>query len=235
MPSILNLPLSLNPSIVWPYLGLNESASTPEVERLIDQYIYETMRLSVPRGVWQTVNIALKENDLITLENSPLEIKGTTATAHFITSSKVTLLAATLGERLGSYLEELSFNKPAHALILDAVASAAVEHITEELDQLISRDIRRQGYYPTARFSPGYGSWPLSSQKEFLDSLQAKSIGLSVNAYFLLQPVKSVTAAIGWSQVPVPRDYELPLGAKPCQGTLTCSNCPLYQSCKSKT
>lgn len=235
MANILNLPLSIDPSLVYPYLGLTESSLSPELRELIDRYILETMRLSVPRGVWQTVNIALKEEARITLEASTLEILGTSAIAHFLTSTKVTLLAATLGERLGSYLEELSKAQPAHALILDAVASAAVEHLTEELDQLVSRDIRRQGYHPTARFSPGYGSWPLSSQKDFLDSLDAGKIGLTVNSYFLLQPVKSVTAAIGWSQVPVSRNYEMPLGTKPCQGTLSCSNCPLYHSCKSKT
>lgn len=234
MPNILNLPLFIKPDIVYPYLGLNESSLTPELERLIDKYIYETMRLSVPQGIWVTVNIALKKGELITLEGSPLEIKGKSAAAHFHTSSKITLLGTTLGGRLGSFLEELSLSQPAHALILDSIASAAVEQLTEELDHLISRDIQRQGYYPTARFSPGYGNWPLSSQKEFLESLQAEKIGLSTTSYYLLQPVKSVTAAIGWSEIPISRDYDIPLGTKACQGALTCSNCPLYQTCKSK-
>lgn len=235
MPNILNLPLSLKPDSVHSYLGLKDTAPSPELKRLINHYINEAMRLSTPRGTWQTFNIKKREPETVLLENSPLVIRGKSAAAHFLTSAKATLLAATLGARLGSYLEELSLSQPGHALILDGIASAAVEQITDELDLMIARDIQRQGYFPTARFSPGYGSWPLNSQKEFLESLRAENIGLSITPYYLLQPVKSVTAAIGWSRIPVPRDYAGPQDTKPCQGPLTCSNCPISSTCPSKS
>ncbi|MDD4335226.1 MAG: hypothetical protein PHY77_06425, partial [Desulfotomaculaceae bacterium] len=88
-------------------------------------------------------------------------------------------------------------------------------------------------YYPTARFSPGYGDWPLESQQQFIESISGEKIGLAVTSHYLLQPVKSVTAVIGWSRVPIERSYEQPQ-KKPCQGALTCRDCLLKEKCLPK-
>ena len=53
--------------------------------------------------------------------------------------------------------------------------------------------------YATLRYSPGYGDWALTGQADvfaFLNQCQGK-IQLSDN--FLMNPVKSITAIIGWS------------------------------------
>ena len=50
------------------------------------------------------------------------------------------------------------------------------------------------------RYSPGYGDWDLPVQREVLELVEAKSIGLSLTETFILQPRKSVTAVIGWER-----------------------------------
>ncbi|MBZ4653744.1 MAG: Vitamin dependent methionine synthase activation region [Peptococcaceae bacterium] len=231
--NLVQLPLNLSPEEVFPFLGITSGTRlAPELMNLIQHYLQSIKELAKPQGLWQTYGVKDISPERITLEASPLVIAGKKTVPHFDTSVKVSLLAVTLGSRIDNLLAELGRERTAHALILDGVASAAVEGLAEQLDQHISREIRRQGYFPTARFSPGYGDWPLSWQKAFLESIDAKKIELSVTPHFLLQPVKSITAAIGWSHIPVERNYELPARKKPCQGTLSCQNCPLSSVCQ---
>ena len=166
----------------------------------------------------------------VELADASLVIAGSRVVAHFAACEKVTLLAATLGPGIDRFLAGLQQTSgAADAFIFNGIASAAAEHITETLDALAVREIRRSAYYPTARFSPGYGGWPLESQQQFIESIGGEKIGLTVTSHYLLQPVKSVTAVIGWSRVPLDRSYEL-LREKPCQGTLTCRDCPLKKN-----
>ncbi|QNB45058.1 hypothetical protein BR63_01195 [Thermanaerosceptrum fracticalcis] len=230
---LVQLPLNLSPEEIFPFLGITSGARlAPELMNLIQHYLQSIKELAKPQGLWQTYAVKDISPERITLETSPLVIEGMKTVPHFDTSVKVSLLAVTLGSTIDHLLEELGQREPTHALILDGVASAAVEEMAEQLDQHISREIRRQGYFPTARFSPGYGDWPLSWQKAFLESIDAWKINLGVTPHCLLQPVKSITAAIGWSRFPVERNYELPAKKKPCQGTLSCQNCPLSAVCQ---
>lgn len=229
---VLNLPLRLDPEEIYPYLGIVRSDPSDLIRELIDMYLKKIRHLAKPQGIWETWNVRAVSSKIIQLEGAPLMIEGPLTTAHFAGCPRISLLAATLGPGVVSFLEELSSSKPGHALIFDAVASAAAENLTEQLDSLIGREIRRSGYYPTARFSPGYGDWPLTWQQSLLDSLGADRIQLSANPYSLLIPVKSVTAAIGWSNFPVERNYDPPSPRKPCQGTLKCRHCPLAPHCE---
>ena len=79
-----------------------------------------------------------------------------------------------------------------------------------------------QGRYLTGRYSPGYGDWDLSMQKEFLRTLNAeKKIGLCLNSSLLLTPLKSVTAAIGLENKDAPRIIK----------KKDCTACNLFASC----
>ena len=81
----------------------------------------------------------------------------------------------TLGPGIDGFLAELQQTSgAADAFIFNGIASAAAEHTTEILDGLAVREIRRNAYYPTARFSPGYGDWPLESQQQFIESIRGR-------------------------------------------------------------
>ena len=47
------------------------------------------------------------------------------------------------------------------------------------------------------RFSPGYGSWLLTAQKDFFRWLNLQNFGLTLTDGMLLLPEKSVTALAG--------------------------------------
>jgi len=225
--NILSLPLNLTPQDTYPYLGIPQDNIPAEISELIRRYLSKVVLLAQSRGIWSTFSVSEINDCRISLRESPLLIEGTNTVSHFITSERVSLFAVTIGNRVETSLDEISHKEPAHALIFDGIASAAVEHAAEQLDSLISREITRQGFFPTARFSPGYGDWLLSWQKPFLDSVEASNISLTCTSHFLLQPVKSITAAIGWSKIPVERSYLIPHRTKACQNGKFCNYCPL--------
>ncbi len=232
-PQALHLPLSLTVEEIYPYLGITDDTITPSLHKLIGHYIRLIIQSAQPAGVWKNIEISELRRDRIILENSELVIEGSNTVSHFQTCSSVTLLAATLGLQTDDLLLKTK-NSQLEILVCDSAASAAAENITEQLDIMISREILRQGLYPTSRFSPGYGDWPLSWQKEFIQSVDAGQIGLTVSPHFLLQPIKSVTAVIGLSRIPVTRNYTTPQRQKPCKGSFSCSACPLGAHCPDK-
>ncbi len=229
--SLFTLPLNLTLEEVYPYLGIKNAPLSPELTELINHYLNIVRQTANPRAIRKTYRITDISPTQITLLDSPLVLEGFGTALHFSSCSSITLVAATIGAPIDTLLADLGQRLPTHALICDGIASAAVEHLVDQLDAVISQVIRRQGYFPTARFSPGYGDWPLVWQKAFLDSLEAERIDLSLSSHFLLQPIKSVTAAIGWSNVPHAREYGASLTTAPCHGTSSCADCPLAKSC----
>jgi hypothetical protein len=233
--NLFKIPLTLTYQEVLPFLGMNKEPS-PQEKELIEHYLIEIKQKAQPIGVWKTFPVKSWDPKKIILEGSPLLLEGNNTAQHFKTCNQITLLATTLGPKIDHLLANLSPQNPAHALIADGVASTAIESFTEQLDRYLSTQIRRKGYFPTARFSPGYGDWPLNWQKEFLISLDSKKIGLATTPYFLLQPCKSVTAALGWSNIPLERSYASPSSPKkhakkPCRSAHTCRYCKLASSC----
>ena len=225
--NLFKIPLNLTYHESLPFLGMNKEPS-PQEKELIEHYLIKIKQLTQPIGTWKTFAVKARESARIHLAETPLQIVGSSTSEHFQSCEQITLLAATLGAEIDQLLSRLSSENPAHALIADAVASSAIEFFTEQFDLYLSTQIRHKGFFPTARFSPGYGNWPLNWQKEFLSSVKGEKIGLTTTDYFILKPTKSITAAIGWSKLPTKKTR------KPCREQQTCRSCRLATSCPGR-
>ncbi|MDI9497681.1 MAG: vitamin B12 dependent-methionine synthase activation domain-containing protein [Bacillota bacterium] len=132
---------------------------------------------------------------------------------------RVLLLAVTLGREIEMLIRRHAFADLAYAVVLDAVASAAVESLAED----INRELAGK-YAPchlTDRFSPGYGDMPMSVQEPLLRLLNAeKDLGLTTTAGHIMIPRKSISAILGVSPLPQPKR------APGCEG------CRLYANCE---
>jgi hypothetical protein len=229
----INLPLSLTVEEVYPYLGVTTEKTSEKLIEHILHYIKIFRCGTKPTGIWKNIELYERQQDKILLKNTKLVIEGAQTASHFPACSAFTLLAVTLGPEADALLSEPKSSR-LEELVCDGVASAAVENVTEQLDKLLAMGIRRQGFFPTARYSPGYGDWPLSWQGDLLQTLDAAQIGITVSPYCVLQPLKSVTALIGHSRIPVERNYATAERQKPCQGTLSCPQCPLFPGCADR-
>ena len=102
-------------------------------------------------------------------------------------------------------ISEHQINDMTSALILDSMASTAIEQVCDAAEKEIKEKINKDNFM-TWRFSPGYGDLPITLQREFVRVTDAeKRIGLTVNEGGILLPRKSVTAIIGLSKEPIPK------------------------------
>jgi hypothetical protein len=116
----------------------------------------------------------------------------------FAGCDRVTLMAVTVGERLDIAVEQLERDAIGKAYHLDAVGSVLAESAADAVDADVARAIRRAGYDPTPRRSPGYADWPIEVQTTVVHWCDAARMGLRATPEHLLVPTKSITAAIGW-------------------------------------
>lgn len=111
---------------------------------------------------------------------------------------EVVLLAATVGaEVVECVARDMADGRAARATVLDAVASETADATLDELANLVSSLVRREGARMTRRMSPGYGDLDLSCQRILFDALGAAQLELELNRHHMLVPEKSVLAVAG--------------------------------------
>ena len=80
---------------------------------------------------------------------------------------------------------------------IQAVAAAMIEDWMDAIEDDIRRELA-PGEELVARYSPGYGDFPLAAQSALVALLDApRKAGVSLTSSLLLVPSKSVTAVIG--------------------------------------
>ena len=108
------------------------------------------------------------------------------------------LFCATIGAGVDRIIAKYSQTKPSAAVIAQAAGTAAVESFCDLLCRRLVEKQNDKNISLRPRFSPGYGDFPLSYQKEIFRVLDcAKHIGVSLTESLMMTPSKSVSAVIG--------------------------------------
>ncbi len=171
-----------------------------------------------PKYVYKLFKIAANDGEKVTLDCG-FELCGKDISRHLDGCAEAMLMAATLSEGADRVIRHFQAVDMASAVIADALASAAIEQVCDNACEEIAD--RLKGSFFTWRFSPGYGDFPIQTQKKFLTLLNAeKIIGLYATESFLLVPTKSVTAIIGVSENPVEKARK------------GCAGCNMVKDCK---
>ncbi|MGN1417840.1 MAG: vitamin B12 dependent-methionine synthase activation domain-containing protein [Acutalibacteraceae bacterium] len=103
------------------------------------------------------------------------------------------IFAATAGIGADRLIMKYSRTVPSKSVVIDALASAAVEGWCNKINAEMSQNKKTR-----PRFSPGYGDMELKNQKNILEFLDAyRKIGISLSDSLLMTPTKSVTAVVG--------------------------------------
>lgn len=138
----------------------------------------------------------------VCLKETELVLEGKDIKRHLEGCEKAVLLAVTLSSQIDACIRAAQTEDMTKALVMDAMASVAVEQICDKAERIIAGSFSE--YYMTFRYGVGYGDFPLYTQKHFIKVTQAdKRIGLTAGASSMLMPAKSVTAVIGLSKEPV--------------------------------
>ena len=145
------------------------------------------------------------------------------------TCEEMTLIAITIGDEISNYVNDC-FEKGNYyeQYIVDEAASFIVEAGIEKLHNKLIFEKSKRGFSSSPRYSAGYGDIELSLQGEILNILKTSTV-IMCNDSYMLNPVKSVTAIIGWSKEKINQNY--PTGDKSkglCQGGESCYNCKTW-------
>jgi len=181
------------------YLGYKGQNITPEMENQIDLTLKEGLSLAVPSSVYLVFDTE-KTEDGIRLKDTELILSGENINSFLSGAEKCAVMAVTIGHKIDSAIGRYErTGKITNALLLDCVATALVEELADKVNSEIEQKAQKEGFYCKHRFSPGYGDFPLETQKRIIPLLSCeKRIGVTLNDACLMSPRKSVTAVIGF-------------------------------------
>jgi hypothetical protein len=205
---------------------VNNLPAIPELKQVYARMGFKPQKADIPASLRELVEEAVNRGrDLIATKacydfrtirvNPPdsLEIQG----GFVIHSRKVGawmagceglyLMVVTLGAALDAEVSRLSqAGDMTRAFLLNAYGAEAAEALMEGLHQQISRKAASESFSITKRYSPGYGDWPITAQKDLLGLLQAENIGIILTESCLMIPEKSVSAIAGTKPMNIPRE-----------------------------
>jgi hypothetical protein len=180
--TVIPLTVSLRREDILHFLGYRGMGTPgPRVEEMLPPVILEARTLVAARGIYQV------SNDYVAASIGLEPPHGAT----------LALGLVTIGFELERQVSRLlSKGEATRALLLDAAGSAAAEEAADELE----RRIRAEAGAVSGgvgdglrRFSPGYGSWPLTAQRALFELLPSEAIQVRLLASCLMSPRKSVS------------------------------------------
>lgn len=210
--------MSIDKNLVKRYLNCNENDN--EIDRKIEEVFAELLVISNPKKLCVLSNAIKNQNGYYFLEKLGLELKSEDINNLFCDCSQIATLVVTLGFEVDRRIAFYAKCDLERSLILDAVANVYVESVLDELEEQTCRQLPE--LFKTMRFSAGYGDLDISVQKDLIERTGAdKFVGISVNESYLMTPLKSITAFIGFSN------------KRQVFGNI-CLTCPQKGKCKTK-
>ncbi len=83
--------------------------------------------------------------------------------------------------------------------LLDKAASLASDRAVKVVERDVEVGLKKerdQGEIAVLSYSPGYCGWHISGQKKLFWRLRPQEIGITLNEYILMAPLKSVTGVL---------------------------------------
>lgn len=183
------------------YLGYGWHAVDDTTLALIENSFAELSQVANAKIVYRIFDLSWDLQQEEELVIGTMHIKSRNLMKNLKGCSQVVVLGATLGIGVDRLMRRYEVTDMAKAVVLQACAAALLEDYLDEQQEKIAQEMKREGTYLRPRFSPGYGDFSISCQRDILAMLDtAKTIGLTMTDAAMLTPVKSVTAVIGISK-----------------------------------
>lgn len=183
---------------------LPESELPTEIQQQLARAEQAILQSAKPRFVYREFDIT-HTADGVQLNGTTLTLTGRNIRELLATCSSCIALAATLGMECDEIIRQSQPLDMSYAIMLDAMASAAVENLCNQVQTALAADFADRSLFLTPRYSAGYGDLPLTLQKPLCTVLDTtRRIGLTVSGSGILLPRKSVTAIIGLTATPPP-------------------------------
>lgn len=111
-------------------------------------------------------------------------------------TQSVILAVTTLGKVLDDHVNDLTNTDLISAVILNEITLAMINAMTRQLHANIRSETLDRGLKAGAAYRPGVGRWPLSTQEVIFERIPAHEIGVSLDEFLMMRPVKSTSLII---------------------------------------
>ncbi len=207
---------AINKEEAYRYMGFRGSEPDDTIKKLVEDNEARLLEVMRPRFIYECFDINRTDKG-IELKDTAHVLRGEAIANHLKECDKAVVMCATLSQDVDKLIRQNEINNMFGALVLDGLANAAVEQLCDVAELFISTGMPE--YNRTWRFGVGYGDFPMDTQKDILNILNAsKYIGVCANDNFILTPRKSVTCVIGLSK-------------KVVDGESSCSKCNFKDKC----
>ena len=184
--------VNINKKLVLRFLKVTGEA-TKEIEELLDDCICEFKTYVSYKACYRLFDVKKEENSLI-FQNE-MVLNSESLRKNLSGCDRAFVFVATTSLSTDRLIHKYSSTQVSRALVIDAVASAAVEAfcdiLCEKFKSEFSADI-------APRFSPGYGDLDISVQKQVTSVCDAtRKVGVTLSKKFTMIPRKSVSAIVG--------------------------------------
>lgn len=205
--------VSINTALALRYLRVRREIDE-QMQEVFDSCVREFTDAAQYKACYRYFDITIKGktvrfDDVFELESEKLvrNLSGCSGAFVFVATTSLAV------DRL---IKKHSSLRLSRAVVIDAVASAAVEGLCDLLCDKLKNEYKVD-FRP--RFSPGYGDLSIACQSEVLSACEAtRKIGVTLNSSFMMIPSKSVSAVVGVR----PKNES-------CDKALDCSNCDSTQ------
>ena len=190
--------LSVTQREVERMLGYGERKIPEHFERMIREIITQIPAMCDIKSGYRILEIKTDGR------NDGLFVGGTffnmqkIVTSQLKLSEKAALFACTIGPGMEDWRRRLELeHDEVMGLLVDTVASSAVENATDLLHDQVQMKMRELGQSVTNRFSPGYCGWSVAEQRLLFSLLPKGFCGVTLTETSLMVPIKSVSGIIG--------------------------------------
>lgn len=190
--------MSVSEKEVLRYLGYLDAEADEQTRESIKQISAQFTECVKPKGVWGLWECEVRASQVVL---AGITITSKSLAEHLSDCDHAVLMAATLGVEADALVRRYSVLDMGKALVAQAVGAAMIEEYCDRLENgiLQKADIEEAG--SAKRFSPGYGDFDISYQKDIFRLLDCtKRVGLTLTDGYMMTPTKSVTAVIGLSK-----------------------------------
>ena len=204
------------------YQGINKIDEA--TSRCIEECISELNEKVEPRYIYKffPINWSSDSDDYL-LEFSGIRIGEGKLSKNLEGCTWIAMMAVTLGPVPDMLIRRVSLRETFKAMVYQATGAAMIEAFANDINNKIKEEVAARNLFTRPRFSPGYGDFPLTVQRDFEQILEMpKTIGVSLADSLLMSPTKSITAVVGISPTRLREQDCITSGCDNCNMKNTC-------------
>ncbi len=192
-------PVSIEPAAVLRFQGYRAGSGQVKegIQRLVRSQIDHSYRLIQPQAVFRIFPGCRCSGGRIKVDNER-EFAIGKAVRSWTGLSYLALAICSIGPALEREVSRMfSASEYAAAVMLDSAGTAAVESLTDYVNNTVCQQALASGLGVTPRISPGYGDWALQEQGIVFALLPGDKAGVTLTEKCMMRPRKSVSFAAG--------------------------------------